>query len=588
VERIVLPGNPAPVDPQARVGLYDRLGSGSAGGTAFVESALQPGGMLGSMRSAELDTEQSGAYATAMEGGRSGRVRVSPITPLLTADEANEQYGIKGALKFDTPTREGAAKLLNGWTTERLKREDILRRADQSLSSGATRLGAALLAQALDPINIGASFIPVVGEARYAALAVRFGKLGGRLLKGAAEGAVGNAVVEPLALLQASSQHLDYTAYDAIKNILFGAGLGAGVHGVFGRRINPEEIVPAPTTKAAAALDETAPKMVFESERRSRLMSSSSIVNSKQIDFREAVFRSALDDMAEGRPVDVGEMLHAQRAQSVEHMARQLDPAAFAERDRLTGHRDSYRRWVGELGDQRTGDPRIAAIDTEIEATRAKLDGAPNRRKAKIYQQRIDELKAQRLSLTDALTAGDTPDMARVRTALQETDFKLRDMAPRISAALREADSRIPGGESHEFGMWDPANPLDESFGAPVERAPDQSPLDDVIRESVRNTLRRKAAPHIDPEAKATIAAVNEQVKLNDTPASVSVLETDIAEAEKAAADAELQVKALRDLGKLDAGDEAAMLAADEAVKKAEQVGKLRGMAARCIIGSGG
>ena len=45
----------------------------------------------------------------------------------------------------------------------------------------------------LDPINLGASFIPIVGQARFANMVAKSGKNIARMKKGFVEGLVGNA-----------------------------------------------------------------------------------------------------------------------------------------------------------------------------------------------------------------------------------------------------------------------------------------------------------------------------------------------------------------------------------------------------------
>ena len=67
----------------------------------------------------------------------------------------------------------------------------------------------------LDPINIGAAFIPVVGKARFAQMVAKSGKNIARL-KGSIEGFVGNLAVEPIVYGVHRSQQSDYDAYDSL------------------------------------------------------------------------------------------------------------------------------------------------------------------------------------------------------------------------------------------------------------------------------------------------------------------------------------------------------------------------------------
>lgn len=190
-------------------------------------------------------------------------------SPLIPAEEANNLYGIPGELSWDKPVRTGEAQLLNKWKRDELKRQNIMARATPGVLPGAARLGVGFLVSAVDPLNVASAFIPVVGEARYAYLAERLGVTGARVARGAAEGFVGAAVVEPLVYLQAQSEQADYTANDSLLNLAFGTVLGGGLHAGFG------------------AL--------------------SDMISRQPIETREAALRGAVAAVAEDRPVRVAE-----------------------------------------------------------------------------------------------------------------------------------------------------------------------------------------------------------------------------------------------------------------------------------------
>ena len=87
----------------------------------------------------------------------------------------------------------------------------------------------------LDPINLGASFIPIVGQARFANMVAKSGKNIARMKKGFVEGLVGNAAVEPLVYGVAKSEQADYDAFDSFANIAVGGFIGSAAHVGFGR-----------------------------------------------------------------------------------------------------------------------------------------------------------------------------------------------------------------------------------------------------------------------------------------------------------------------------------------------------------------
>jgi|9_EtaG_2_1085328.scaffolds.fasta_scaffold01257_4 hypothetical protein len=111
-----------------------------------------------------------------------------------------------------------------------LTRRFIIQNSDVNL---AGQISVGLLASLFDPINIGAGFVPVIGQARYANMlaqqASRAGRTAVRAGTGMAEGAVGALALEPFILYQQQSLQADYDIVDSFANLAFGAGLGGGL-----------------------------------------------------------------------------------------------------------------------------------------------------------------------------------------------------------------------------------------------------------------------------------------------------------------------------------------------------------------------
>lgn len=121
---------------------------------------------------------------------------------------------------------------------EELRRQAILARAPQTAGATLGRFGLSLATSLVDPLTVASAFVPVVGEAKYAQLLARAGGLGGRTAVragvGAAEGAAGAALVEPI-IYQAKREELaDYTLADSLLNIGLGTVFGGGLHAVGG------------------------------------------------------------------------------------------------------------------------------------------------------------------------------------------------------------------------------------------------------------------------------------------------------------------------------------------------------------------
>jgi hypothetical protein len=247
---------------------YEQLSTGWALGAAF-GSLTAPGGNPSSINGILQGLAGEGEIIR----GPHGEAHRNPdVTPLLAPDDANSQYGIPGQLTFSKPVREGEAKLLSQWKHEELQRSDALARSEPGIVPATARFLAGAAGSMMDPLNVAANFVPVLSEARWAAAAGKIGARSTRILRGAAEGLAGNAVAEPIVLDQAQNQQADYDAYDALKDLAFGAVVGAGLHGVTGeigdlvrdwRRV-PESTRDAALNQAVAAVIQGAPVRTAE------------------------------------------------------------------------------------------------------------------------------------------------------------------------------------------------------------------------------------------------------------------------------------------------------------------------------------
>lgn len=105
---------------------------------------------------------------------------------------------------------------------------------------GVTDFLAGLSAGFLDPINLAASFVPVpgMGAAKVAGWMQKAGSFGGRTairaMQGAASGALGMAMVEPIIAAGQAELQADYEMADSLRNIAFGAIMGGALHPVAG------------------------------------------------------------------------------------------------------------------------------------------------------------------------------------------------------------------------------------------------------------------------------------------------------------------------------------------------------------------
>jgi hypothetical protein len=174
------------------------------------------------------------AKSISEEGERSPRNQ--PIFR-VNREKLNKQYSSLG-LYFEQDEYQSVVDIMVDNKIEENERKSIMSRGPQGSFnplSGGFYVGAAKLAVGigvsfLDPINIGASFIPVVGQARFAQIAARTGLKTARAVRGAVEGAVGATILEPLIYSTAQKIQADYDLVDSFMNIGFGTIIGTGLH----------------------------------------------------------------------------------------------------------------------------------------------------------------------------------------------------------------------------------------------------------------------------------------------------------------------------------------------------------------------
>lgn len=162
---------------------------------------------------------------------------------VISKDDWKEsEYYRDGIQVDDNGIKEGLAQLLAERVDRRREFQITLQRSKGGFGLGAAQFGVAIAGSFLDPLNVASAFIPAVGPARVASMAAKMGKSGSRAVKGAVDGAVGAAVLEPLIIgAAAAEQDESYTLMDSFLNVAVGSALGSGLHVGFGKisdRIN--------------------------------------------------------------------------------------------------------------------------------------------------------------------------------------------------------------------------------------------------------------------------------------------------------------------------------------------------------------
>lgn len=528
--------------------------------------------------STALDIAERGAPTY---GFRAPGPRQEPDSALLSAAEANQWFGIPGELTFDHAIPARAARLRYEWKRDELRRRSALARASQSTGAALARMGASFLAQALDPVNLAASFIPVVGEARYARLiqlagTSAFARGGVRAGVGAVEGAVGAAIVEPLVWQGARVRGEQYDLWDSLANVGYGAALGGGLHSIGGAGA---DVVRSYLTR----------------RRAGKLTAGEQLVESIGRPTHEAATQGAIAAVSEGRPVRVAEVLAVvdPRTKVPEFRAREDDIAGSIEQfaDRAVKTQDNAYL--------RTGPVPAATIDAARSAG-VNLEGFNH------VMQGDDIRHTLRRHATDPIPV--TPaDLARVpdiiATADRVTTAQTGRGAPALVFSKREGNlvtvveevragkkrlafktmyfQRIDDGGSGGPGAIDAPAPDYNPDGTPQSLRPQDQILarEPGTAQSIGDTVREINAP--DPAEAEAIQRIEAE-----TAKSLAAPEDLQAEIQR---QQELLDEELALLGDdLDAADRAALEQAKDIDRQAREEGAAYEAAAACFIRSGG
>lgn len=222
------------------------------------------------------------------------------------------------------------------------------------------------------------------------------------------------------------------------------------------------ETVPAPPPRAGAAAQGQAPvaraiprtsEEAIMQAVRDVAGTSRNIRRGAMADYNHMVSQMDRFDVAIGdiappmhtRPFTPPEQIAAPRietpaGETVDQIARRIDPETFRMYDKLAREIEQMRSNLQQAVHFKNVEDTAAlrTFDDAIAVETRKLQNA-NPRKAKIYQERIRELTAQRASEEARLLALDDVSSANYRQSVMKIDEKMRDLAPAVSRAYARA-----------------------------------------------------------------------------------------------------------------------------------------------------
>lgn len=500
------------------------------------------------LRSSELTTAEHGLGKYGRFVGPGQRPEPAKTIPSELAKARAEEAGVK--IDFgEGPTTEAAVTIM----IDRARRREVRDRTVAAYEpSMGTTLGVSVIASLADPLNVGAAFIPFVGEARYGAwLAQASGfaaRSGIRLGVGAGEGLLGAALVEPIIAEAATQEGRDYSLADSLRNLAFGTAFGAGLHvagGAIAEKVFKRTYAGKPVETPADIIDRLPDNM------------------------KEAGLRGAIADLVEGNPVKSAETVDVM-ARHDANLAEAISYAATLRKDgppiddtlarieyweqRLSASPPpkpvDFLSWVRQQGGVRdtTGELKEAVVGTSHlgKAFISKAGAAKTERGVEV-EQLFEAAKAEgyvttREEFVDAFKAG---GVKRHTAAMEAAVSEFADAAEHNSRMLAEAGANpktrnafkaraIVGREqmlvAMERARSDSA--ISRFYGSRIEPAPIKpeplqepgaSPLDDLETKSPTakpnerqsgevetlkaETMRRFEAitKHLPPETRAKI-----------------------------------------------------------------------------------
>lgn len=527
--------------------LLDDVASGQweAAKAAFDEAWFQnPTTAL--RRMGELNTAEQGRVITpAYPAYNIPEQRAEPDTPLITAEQARQQVadaGVKLNIE-DSGIRQGALDILIQRKQAERQRQMVLDSAPGS--SVPLQLLAGFGASMLDPINVASAFIPVVGEARTAALLERAGssvaaRLGARAQVGAIEGAVGAAAVEPIVLAASAQDQSDYSIKDSLLNIAFGSILGGGLHGAGGFvsdriRGNVLDDVRAEATPAVRGETEAVTDgmtVPVDVSRRTSLAEAISrgddnpmqalrvslergidadrqnILESARLQARDEVLpqiRQDIDEAVAGRVANVADLRAEQR--QLQTQLDGLDDTYRVRAKEFQGQRMTRKQAERAARDAIAADreqisTRMGEINESLDVNRASEAG--RRERAALGRGEIPERYSAQIEARAQQIAGGFELSNTARFVAENSPWQIRQ------AALRSAIAQATTGRDVD---------VQALFDLP----------DPIKRTAAMEQLTKPAAPRVDREGTQVSARMDELSTSPDT--------TDLAEAERQLAD---------------------------------------------------
>ncbi len=216
-------------------------------------------------------------------------------------------------------------------------------------------------------------------------------------------------------------------------------------------------------------------------------------------------------------------------------IAREVAPETFAKYDELNTQKENIRSQIEDLAKQRDEElqanpPRaeeLKNISDNIDMILDKVNGVESRLTKK-QAATLEDLRNQHDTISEEAentAKADTPEMAAARAQLQKADYAIRDIAPDVSSAYREAQNRLPTEEPTTAKTEEqPAEePKVDANGKPIKPIEDQ--LSDIAGDVSKKLYRAgRSADEADTAAQLIAQhykSISEQGWAKGTPEEI-------------------------------------------------------------------
>lgn len=154
----------------------------------------------------------------------------APEEAPMTQEDYQQSEFFREGVKFDPRMTPSRAEALSEIFDRREYRKALLERAPGGIGSGILKLGAALGATALDPIN----YVPILGPGVRALATARLGRIAGTASVAGAEASIATAITEPFIAQSLSIKGETLTSSDIAMDIALAFGVGSAFGGAVG------------------------------------------------------------------------------------------------------------------------------------------------------------------------------------------------------------------------------------------------------------------------------------------------------------------------------------------------------------------